>query len=170
MPERGPADHFVLGDWNVTCSMCGRKLKASEAVKNWQGMYRHPKCNEPRNPQDFVRGVPDIQTPAYVQPQQDTDIQITVVVPNLQINPANVTASGTLAQILVPDWVVIESIQWSWQSGGAGITIESPTAAVTAITVHNPVGGTLYQGTLLCTVTSDVGGVGTKTCNVSIQY
>lgn len=48
--------------------MCGRKRKASELVKNWQGMYRCPVHNEVRHPQDFVRAVPDVQTPPWVQP------------------------------------------------------------------------------------------------------
>lgn len=61
-------DYLSLGDWNAYCSMCGRKRKASELVKNWQGMYRCPQHNEARHPQDFVRAVPDVQTPPWVQP------------------------------------------------------------------------------------------------------
>lgn len=63
----GDADYFALGDWNSNCSMCGRKRKASEMVRNWQGMYRCPEHDEPRHPQDFVRGVPDVQTPPWTQ-------------------------------------------------------------------------------------------------------
>jgi hypothetical protein len=64
----GRADHLVLGDWNVQCFECGRKLKASHAERNWQGYYVHPEHNEPRQTQDFVRGVPDNQQPPWVQP------------------------------------------------------------------------------------------------------
>jgi hypothetical protein len=63
----GDSDYLRLGDWNASCSMCGCKRKASEMVKNWQGMWRCPEHNEARQPQDFVRGVPDIQTPPWVQ-------------------------------------------------------------------------------------------------------
>lgn len=63
----GEADYFAPGDFNINCSMCGAKMKASEAVKNWQGQWRHPKCNEPRQPQDFVRGVPENMTPPFTQ-------------------------------------------------------------------------------------------------------
>lgn len=63
----GEADYLALGDWNINCSMCGRKMKASEAVKNWQGQWRCPKDNEPRQPQDYVRGVPENQTPPFTQ-------------------------------------------------------------------------------------------------------
>ena len=68
MPPKGSADYLALGDWNISCSMCGRKRKASEVVKNWQGMWRCPQHNEPRHPQEYVRAVPDIQTPPWTQP------------------------------------------------------------------------------------------------------
>lgn len=67
----GRADYYAEGDFNATCSMCGRKRKASTLVKNWQGQYRCPEHNEPRHPQDFVRAVPDVQTPPWTQPQSD---------------------------------------------------------------------------------------------------
>jgi hypothetical protein len=78
---KGPADYLVVGDWNVRCSLCGAKEKASKMVKNWQGLWRHPQgskndCNEPRQPQDFVRGVQDIQTPPWVQPDEDIDVSV----------------------------------------------------------------------------------------------
>jgi hypothetical protein len=59
--------------------MCGRKRKASELVKNWQGQYRCPEHNEPRQPQDFVKGVVDIQTVPWEQPQTDIDIMFCTI-------------------------------------------------------------------------------------------
>lgn len=64
----GKADFLLLGDWNVQCFQCGFKDKASKMVRNWQGYYVHPEHNEPRQPQDFVRGVPDNQTSPWTQP------------------------------------------------------------------------------------------------------
>lgn len=75
-PRRGRADFLEIGDWNAACSICGRKRKASTLVQNWQGQWRCPEHNEPRQPQDFVRGTPDIQTPAFVQQEIDIDNQI----------------------------------------------------------------------------------------------
>lgn len=63
----GRADYLEEGSWNARCSMCNAKRKASELVKNWQGQWRCPEHNEPRHPQDFVRGVPDIQMAPWVQ-------------------------------------------------------------------------------------------------------
>jgi hypothetical protein len=65
---------FVPGEWKVTCSMCGKDLLASQAEKNWQGMYRCPQHNEPRQPQDFVRGSADVQTVPFAQPPNETFI------------------------------------------------------------------------------------------------
>lgn len=76
-------DYLKLGDWNALCSMCGRKRKAGEMVKNWQGMWRCPDHNEPRNAQDFVKNVVDIQTPPWVQPPP-TDVFVEVCAPNDQ--------------------------------------------------------------------------------------
>lgn len=64
----GRADYLELGDWNAVCSMCGFKRKAGTLTKNWQGMWRCPIHNEPRQSQDFVRAVPDVQTPPWTQP------------------------------------------------------------------------------------------------------
>lgn len=66
---KGPADFLELGDWNTVCYQCGFKAKASQLERNWQGYYVHPHHNEPRQPQDFVRGVPDTQTPPWTQPR-----------------------------------------------------------------------------------------------------
>lgn len=67
----GRADYFELGDYNAACSMCGRKRKASQMVRNWQGLYRCPSHNEARQPQDFVRATPDIMSVPWAQPQVD---------------------------------------------------------------------------------------------------
>lgn len=69
----GEADYLELGSWNARCSMCNAKRKAGQLVKNWQGLWRCPEHNEPRQPQDFVRAIPDIQTPPWVQPLQEVD-------------------------------------------------------------------------------------------------
>lgn len=68
---KGGRDYLDLGDWNAVCSECGRKRKASEMVRNWQGMFRCPEHNEVRHPQEYVRAVPDIQTPPWTQPPSD---------------------------------------------------------------------------------------------------
>ncbi len=70
----GSRDYYKPGDWNVACSMCGRKRKASELVKNWQGQWRCPEHNEPRQPQDFVRNITDDMGVPFSQPETDIDV------------------------------------------------------------------------------------------------
>lgn len=64
-PGRYAADRWAPGDWNITCAMCGMKMKAGEAVQNWQGTWRHVRCNEPRPAQDFVHAIrqPEMTVP-----------------------------------------------------------------------------------------------------------
>lgn len=69
---RGRADYYADGDFNAVCSMCDRKRKASQMVRNWQGLYRCPEHNEIRQPQDFVRDVKDIMTTPWGQLPNDT--------------------------------------------------------------------------------------------------
>ena len=65
----GQADFLKLGDWNAQCFECGRKFKASQLKRHWQGYWVCPDHWEPRQPQDFVRGTKDVQTPPWTQPQ-----------------------------------------------------------------------------------------------------
>ncbi len=69
-PSRGRADYLELGDWNAVCFQCGRKRKGSMLKKHWQGYWVCPEHWEPRQPQDFVRGVADVITPPFQQPPE----------------------------------------------------------------------------------------------------
>ena len=66
-PGKGRADYYDEGGYNALCYECGRKRKASDLVKHWQGYYVCPEHWEARHPQDFVRGIKDIETPPWVQ-------------------------------------------------------------------------------------------------------
>lgn len=77
----GRADYFEEGSWNVRCSMCFFKRKASTMVKNWQGLYRCREHDEPRHPQDYVRAVADVQTPPWTQ-SPGTDVYVSFCTPN----------------------------------------------------------------------------------------
>jgi hypothetical protein len=70
----GKADYYAEGDYNASCAECGRKFKASTLKRHWKGYYVCPDHWEPRHPQEFVRGVPDNQTPPWTQPPADTFI------------------------------------------------------------------------------------------------
>ncbi len=63
----GQADFLRLGDWNAICYECGKKFKASTMKRQWQGYYVCTEHWTPRQPQDFVRGTKDVQTPPWTQ-------------------------------------------------------------------------------------------------------
>lgn len=69
--QLGPADFLRVGDWNIRCDRCGKKMKGSEAVQNWQGYYTCRPCWEPRQPQDFVRGIQEYPTPPFIRNPAD---------------------------------------------------------------------------------------------------
>jgi hypothetical protein len=56
------------GDYNVICDKCGMKRKASECRLDWQNLFVCRGCFDIRNPQDFVVGIPDIQTVEIARP------------------------------------------------------------------------------------------------------
>lgn len=74
---KGHADYLNFGDWNAICGVCGRKYKASEMIKLPAGMtglafggsmWVCRRDYRPRQPQDFVRGIPDKMAPPWTQP------------------------------------------------------------------------------------------------------
>jgi len=67
-----------------------------------------------------------------------------------------VTASGG-----VPGY----TYAWTWQSGGGGITITSPSTASTAFNAFLGAGAS-KNGTAMCTVTDTVGHQGFAFCSV----
>jgi len=69
-------DTFVPGDHNAICFECGRKRKASELVKHWQGYHVCPEHWEPRHNQDFVRGVPEEKPAPWTQQYSDDFIAV----------------------------------------------------------------------------------------------
>ena len=50
-----PRNWFQLGEWNVWCMVCNRKIKSGEALKRWDGLIVCPEDFENRHPMDFLR-------------------------------------------------------------------------------------------------------------------
>ena len=143
-------DFYAPGDWNVACSMCGRKRKASELVKNWQGMYRCPEHNDSRHPQDFVRAVPDVQTVPFAQ-----------IPSNTFQGDISATASGSGDAIILTPTVplggpfpgqILEFEAVNDNTGAATATLNGTSAAVVdsdgeALTAGDILDGQTYQVT-----------------------
>lgn len=84
-PPKGPADFLDLGEWNAACALCGRKRKASTLKQippgvQGAGLYACPDHWDFRQPQDYVRGIPDKMSAPWVQPETDTFIQFCTTV------------------------------------------------------------------------------------------
>jgi hypothetical protein len=60
---------YVRGDWKAICDVCGRLYKGSQLRARWDGMMVCKDDWEPRHPQDFVRGVADVQAPPWTRPE-----------------------------------------------------------------------------------------------------
>lgn len=63
--------NYVKGDWKAICDICGRVYLGSQLRKRWDGFMACPDDWEPRQPQDFVRGIVDTQVPPYVRPESN---------------------------------------------------------------------------------------------------
>jgi hypothetical protein len=60
---------YYKGDYNASCDVCGRQYKASSLIKRWDGLMCCKDDYEIRQPQEFVRGVADIQVPPWTRPE-----------------------------------------------------------------------------------------------------
>lgn len=58
---------YDKGDWIAMCDVCGRKYKASVLKKRWDGLMCCEDDWEIRQPQDFVRGIPDTQIAPWLR-------------------------------------------------------------------------------------------------------
>lgn len=63
-----PKNYFLSGSWNVTCDVCSKKIKASEAKQRWDGFIVCPDDFENRHPQDFVRARQDKISVPFTRP------------------------------------------------------------------------------------------------------
>ena len=48
-------NHLILGNHNAICDSCGRKFKALDLKKRWDGLYVCEEDYELRHDQDFLR-------------------------------------------------------------------------------------------------------------------
>ena len=104
----GQADYFAEGDWNADCALCGSKRKASTMKKipdgvPGAGLYMCADHNYKRNPQDFVRGIPDRMAPPWTQ--QTAELGAIFCTPN-----------GTTAypDFAIPDCVMPDYISFAF--------------------------------------------------------
>lgn len=88
------------GDWIADCDVCGRKYKASALSQRWDGLMCCDDDWEIRQPQDFVRGVPDTQIAPWLRPEPpDQFITFAFTAPSVLIPVSNI---ATLIKTKIP--------------------------------------------------------------------
>ncbi len=135
-PEKGHGDGLVLGDYNAACFECGRKFKASEMQKYWQGYWLCPEHWNPRQPQDFVRGIPDNMSVPWSQFQvlgyplivENVGIVVAETVPLVTIEIDTASATGAELPVIVNVYDV---------------------ATLTSLVIVDAVGGTISPSVLI---------------------
>jgi hypothetical protein len=66
----GHRPSYIRGDFLRVCDLSGTVVRASDTVKLWNGLIVRSDWHEARNPQDFVRGVPDNQRVPEPRPEK----------------------------------------------------------------------------------------------------
>lgn len=62
-------NHYVSGDNNLICDVCGKKMKSSKAKHRWDGFVVCAEDYEPRHPLDFVRARQDKISVSVTRPE-----------------------------------------------------------------------------------------------------
>lgn len=61
-------NHFISGEFNLTCDVCSKKIKAHEARHRWDGLIVCRDDWEMRHEQDFVKAKTDKITISFQRP------------------------------------------------------------------------------------------------------
>jgi len=88
------------GDWIADCDVCGRKYKASALTERWDGLMCCDDDWEIRQPQDFVRGVPDTQIAPWLRPEP-ANYFIPVTLSQAMTNSGPTTSTATIVPFIV---------------------------------------------------------------------
>lgn len=141
---RGRADYLELGSWNAQCALCGRKRKQSDMNQIPQGvpgagLYKCKEHEYQRNPQDFVRGIPDDMTPPWVQDQVDIMTHQTYFVDQDDDLLTIATAAGTTYYLSIYAGATLASLVLS----GTGTLLVNNFGIVQALTNPGPATVTL---------------------------
>lgn len=66
----GTKRHYKPGSFYRICDRTGFATRAEDTQMEWNGLIVDKRVWEARQPQDFVKGVPDNQTVPYARPRQ----------------------------------------------------------------------------------------------------
>jgi len=78
---------YDKGEWSVLCDVCGRKFRNQDLRQRWDGLKTCSDDWEPRQPQDFVRGVADYQAPVWTRPEPADQFRTVTIIYDDYGNP-----------------------------------------------------------------------------------
>ena len=95
MPK--PKIPYKAGEWKVICDRCGIVYHSIHLRKEWTGLKvchgpNTAHCFEPRNSQDFIRGVRDKQSPPWSRPRPDAIFTSATITGATQADPVVISA------------------------------------------------------------------------------
>jgi hypothetical protein len=61
----------VPGQWFIRCDRTGFRLPSAVCQFEWNNLLTWERVWEPRQPQDYLRGIPDNMSVPYGRPNQD---------------------------------------------------------------------------------------------------
>jgi len=80
---KGRANYYKKGDNNVICDFSGFKAKSTDCKYMWNGLFVLKEFWEARQPLDYIKGIPDDQSPNVSRPGG----------PDVFLSPGEVTPS-----------------------------------------------------------------------------
>jgi hypothetical protein len=88
----GRADFWKRGAWLAICDICGQKFHSTSLKERWDGLMCCRQDWNPRQPQDFVRGIPDPQAVPWTR----TDVP-----PPFVPNPVSLAITDFFGEFMV---------------------------------------------------------------------
>ncbi len=140
MPK--PKIPWKLGEWRVICDRCGFRYHNIHLRKEWTGrMVCHGPttndCWEPRNAQDFVRGMRDKQSPEWSRPLPDPIFTGAIITGASQANPVVITAANNFTDGRT---VHIQYVNGMTEINGRRFTVASRTTTTFALSGEDGTG------------------------------
>ena len=113
---------LILGNWNALCDSCGRRFKASEMKKRWDGLMVCREDFEQRHPSDFLRVQKEKIAVEWVRPypEKDTFIEYCTLegksaIPSMAIPgcsiPDTTYTPPPISLDYIPPFCTIQSVQ-----------------------------------------------------------
>lgn len=116
--------HYKAGSFYRVCDKTGFPTRAERTQREWQGLIVRKEVFEPRQPQDFVRGVNDIQTVPQPRPRPT----------NVFLGPISTTLTATVAA----GGSSLPVVSTAGMSNGDKLTVILDTGAAFATVISSP--------------------------------